>query len=1042
MLSTRCVIPRIIAFALAAVCCSAAIAQTVDFNRDIRPILSERCFTCHGPDAGQRKAELRLDTRAGLFRAKDGTTVVVAKHPEKSEFFLRVSSSDKDVRMPPPGHGLPLSPVQVALIKRWIAQGAEWKGHWAYLKPVRPAAPKMPNSPWRKLPASDPTLAASATFIRNDVDRFIVSQLTRHGLSPSREADRRTLVRRLKFDLLGLPPTPEEVDAFLADKRPDAYERLVDRYLKSPRFGERMATYWLDVVRFADTNGIHGDNHRDVWLFRDYVIRAFNRNEPFDRFTVEQLAGDLLPQPTTDQKIASGYNRLLMTTREGGAQAKEYRAKYAADRVRNVSIAWLGSTMGCCECHDHKFDPFKTKDFYSLAAFFADVKETAVGMQPPNLRVPTAAQRAELRKIDERIAALQAKRKSLSAGLRNEQRAWEAKARKQIVAGDTGWTALAPESAKSTGRAKLQTQRDKSVLATGRNPAKATYTIVLKSDQKNLTAIRLEALTHPSLKGGLSRSNGNFVLTRFEVSVVGKARAKPQAVKIAKALADFSQPGFPVQNAIDGKPDTGWAVAGHERKGESRTAVFVFDKPIAGGPGTTITVRMRHESQYRGHNIGRFRLSLTSSEKPSLRGGLPADVVAALKIDPARRDATAQAVLRLYYEVIAPAFGPVDKVIAALRRKKQHIEMTAPTTLIAEAMAAPRTMRVLPRGNWLDDSGTIVQPATPAFLKGVSSSKAHRANRLDLAKWIVSRDNPLTARVFVNRLWKLFYGHGIVTTVDDFGSKGAWPTHPELLDWLAVDFMEHGWNVKRTIRLMVTAGTYRQSSRPSNPESAIRNPQSNKWFSRQSRFRLDAEMVRDNALAVSGLLVEKIGGRSVKPYQPAGYWAHLNFPKRTYKADTDENQYRRGVYMYWCRTFLHPSLLAFDAPTREECTVDRPRSNTPLQALVLLNDPTYVEAARALAERVVRHGGKTDAERIAYTYRLALQRKPRPAELKVLSELVAKHRAEYKHDAKAAAELLSIGLKPAPKDLDPADLAAWTSIARTVLNLHEVITRY
>jgi hypothetical protein len=485
--------------------------------------------------------------------------------------------------------------------------------------------------------------------------------------------------------------------------------------------------------------------------------------------------------------------------------------------------------------------------------------------------------------------------------------------------------------------------------------------------------------------------------------------------------------------------------------------VFVFDKPVAGGPGTTIAVRLRHESQYSRHNIGRFRLSLTSSQKPSLDGGLPADVVAALKIEPSKRTAKPQAVLRAYYESIAPALEPIRKEVAALQRKQQQIEKAAPTTLIAETMATPRTMRVLPRGNWLDDSGQVVLPATPVLLKGVSSGEKNRATRMDLAKWIASRDNPLTARVFVNRLWKLFYGRGIVSSVDDFGAQGTWPTHPELLDWLAVDFMDHGWNVKRTIRLLVTAGTYRQTSSvgqafqpdrvgrsaPTKRSGQAGKPDlQNKWFSRQSRFRLDAEMVRDNALAVSGLLVEKIGGRSVKPYQPRGYWSHLNFPKREYQVDTDEKQYRRGVYMYWCRTFLHPSLLAFDAPTREECNVDRPRSNTPLQALVLLNDPTYVEAARALAERVVRHGGKTDAEHIAYTYRLALQRQPRPAELKLLTALVAKHRAEYKSDPKAAAELLTVGLKPVPEDLDKSDLAAWTSITRTVLNLHEVITRY
>ena len=1028
---------------------SLALADDVDFNRDIRPILSERCFQCHGPDAGQRKGDLRLDTKVGLLGKSAGQGVVIAKHPGKSELLKRLTSKDADLRMPPPKAGKPLTAKQIALVKRWIEQGAEWKGHWAYLKVNKP---------------TPPTVGKSA-FVRNDIDKFILARMRSApgGLSPAPTADRRTLIRRLKFDLLGLPPTPKEVADFLNDKRPDAYERLVDRFLKSPHFGERMAMYWLDVVRYADTNGIHGDNHRDIWLYRDYVIRSFNNNKRFDQFTREQLAGDLIKSPplakggtkggsqtAIDRKIASGYNRLLMTTREGGAQAKEYRAKYAADRVRNTSIAWLGSTMGCAECHDHKYDPFTAKDFYSFAAFFADIKETAVGKQPPNLRVPLAEQKKEIAKIDRRLAAIEKERRALRPKLKSAQRKWEAAMLAKLKSGANDWSIVTPAAVKSSGRSMLRVQKDGSVLSTGRNPAKDTYTVTLKSNQQTISAIRLEALTHPSLKNGLSRDNGNFVLTRFEVSVISKPGAKPQPVKLARAFADFSQPGFPVKNAIDGKANTGWAVEGHVRKGQSRTAVFVFDKPVKAGAKSIFTIRLRHESQYRRHNIGRFRLSLTSAKKPSLKGGLPANVVAALKIPVTKRPAKTQAVIDRYFESIAPEFAKLRKETASLKQKRTALEKNAPTTLISEAMATPRTVRILPRGNWLDDSGQIVKPAAPGFLKGIAS-KDKRLTRLDLANWIASKNNPLTARVFVNRLWKLYFGRGIVRSVDDFGAQGTWPTHPRLLDWLAADFVDNGWDVKRTIKQIVMSGTYQQSSSPkarrpratgSDGTQPVGFDPSNKWFARQGRFRLDAELVRDNALYVSGLLVNKIGGKSVKPYQPIGYWAHLNFPRRSWKHDTGDAQYRRGLYTYWCRTFLHPSLLAFDAPSREECAVERPRSNTPLQALVLLNDPTYVEASRALAERVLREGGKTTESRLRFVFNVVLQRQPRKLESQVLSALAAQHLADYRKDEKAAQELLNVGLKPAPKDLNAAELAAWTSVSRVLLNLHETITRY
>jgi hypothetical protein len=749
----------------------------VDFNHHIRPILSESCYQCHGPDANKRKAELRLDQRQGLFRSADGTTIVAPGKPDESELFDRISSTDPDVQMPPPKSGARLSAEQIDLIRRWIAEGAPWKGHWAYLPVMRPAVPA----------------GAGPSAALDDIDRFIRARLRLEGLGPSPRADRRTLARRLSFDLVGLPPKPEEVDAFVNDTRLNAYERLVDCLLASPHFGERMAIFWLDLVRFADTTGYHGDNHVDLYLFRDYVIRAFNFNKPFDRFTIEQLAGDMLENPTDETRIASGYNRLLQTTQEGGAQAKEYMAKYSADRVRNVSTVWLGATMGCAECHDHKFDPFTTREFYCLAAFFADVRETAVGVQEPT-RFPSPAQATALRRFEQDLA-------------------------------------------------------------------------------------RVKAIKDPK------------------------------------------------------------------------------------------------EAQ--------------------------------------RRE------------------------LAQLEKRHGALLAQIPSSLITTSVA-PRTMRILPRGNWLNETGAVVQPTLPACLPSLSVN-GRRANRLDLARWLVSRENPLVARVMVNRLWELVFGRGLVTTPDDFGSQGAWPTHPELLDYLACEFVASGWDCKAMLKRMVMSETYCQSS--AAPEHVKLKDPANRWLARQNRFRLDAELVRDTALACSGLLSAEIGGPSVKPYQPPGYWIFLNFPKRDYVADKGENQYRRGLYTYWQRTFLHPSLLAFDASTREECVVQRPRSNTPLQALVLLNDPTYVEAARAFAARVLRESGTDPLARIERAFRLALARPPRPEENAVLLSLVKRHHAEYAADPAAARALLGVGDEPPPPGIDPAELAAWTSAARVILNLHETITR-
>jgi mono/diheme cytochrome c family protein len=995
---------------------SSARAAPVDFNRQIRPILSANCFACHGPDTAERKADLRLDTKEGAFADLGDHFALVAGKPDESELVRRISSADLDQAMPPADSGKKLTPEQIELVRRWVAEGARWQEHWAYARPVRPAVPA----------------SSAAPSVTNPIDLFIRAKLADAGLSPAPEADRVTLVRRLSFDLTGLPPSAEHVDAFVGDPTPQAYENLVDRLLASPHYGERMAIYWLDVVRFADTNGYHGDNHRDIAMYRDYVIQAFNQNKPFNRFTVEQLAGDLLPDASRETKIASGYNHLLMTTREGGAQAKEYLAKYAADRVRNVSVAWLGATVGCSECHDHKFDPFLTKDFYSLAAFFADIKEVAVGVQE-QVMLPDEGESQKLAQLEGRIAAIRPVLDTSTPELESAQAAWE----QDVLSRLPEWKPLKPTGAIAASGATMSIAEDGSVLVGGEGAASDIYTVVAPVDLSGISALRLEALAHDSLPGkGPGRApKGNFVLSEIRCTIGPKAdpaAARPLTLK--GASADFAQEKMPATAAIDNNPKTGWAIA--PQVGQEHLAVFeVQDAPTAAESVLTFEL-LQSDGGFR--NLGRFRLSATSSPQPvKADPGAPKNILEILAVAEPARSAEQKKTLAAHYRSIAPVLEPARKQLAEAEQAKAEFVKTIPTTLVSMSVE-PRAMRILPRGNWLSEAGDVVTPAVPAFLPPLGVND-RRATRLDLARWMTSPDQPLVARVFVNRLWKLAFGQGIVKTLDDFGSQGAAPTHPELLDWLAIEFVESGWDVKHLVKLLVMSATYRQSSAAGEPLRQV-DPY-NRWLAHQSRFRLDAEMVRDNALAISGLLSPVIGGPSVKPYQPRGYWAHLNFPVREYENDHGESQFRRGLYTYWARQYLHPSLLAFDAPTREECTVERPRSNTPLQALVLLNDPTYVEAARVFAGRIMANGGADTPSRLRWAYRQALSREPTPQEVGLLSDLLDKHRTEYAADRSAAEQLLGIGETPNPKGLDHAELAAWTSVVRVLLNLHETITR-
>ncbi len=996
------------------------IPDKIEFNRDVRPILSENCFKCHGFDKNKREGKRRIDTREGALADNEGIRAIVPGKLGESDVHLRIRSTEKDEQMPPPKSGKSLTDRQRAIIDRWIEQGAEYQPHWAFAPIVAPSVPA----------------AADPAFVKNPVDALILARQRALGLQHAPEADRATLIRRVSLDLTGLPPKPAEVDAFTDDKAPEAYEKLVSRLLASPAYGERLAVYWLDLVRYADSIGYHSDNARNVTPYRDYVIRAFNENKRFDVFTTEQLAGDLLPAATLSQRVASGYNRLILSTEEGGAQAKDYEQRNVTDRVRSIGTTWLGLTTGCCQCHDHKFDPLTARDFYRLGAFFADIKEAAIGKREEGVPVPSPEQEAKQQEMAAAVASLQAKLDAPSPELAAAQVEWEKRMlADNPVAGD--WTPLHPVEATSEKGAKLEVEKDEIIRSTGGPAQPDVYRITVKTSAPSLTGLRLEAFASSQLpnKGPGRAPNGNFVLTEFSAEQAGGG-----AVKIAGASATFEQPGYSAAAAIDGKVGdrgNGWAVMG--AAGADHAIYFSLAQPIVGAGEKVITATLRFDYGD-NHTLGKFRLSATSMPGSIAvpKALVPPEISAILKTESSARTEVQRTQLAKHFRTLAPGLALVRAQFAAAEKARADFEKNVAKCLVSESMPTPRTVRVLPRGDWQNESGEVVEPGVPAFLPQ-PDAKGRRQTRLDLAQWIVSRENPLTARVFVNRLWKLFFGIGLSKVLDDVGAQGEAPANLALLDWLAADFIASGWDVKHTVQLIVTSGAYRQSS-AAQKELQTSDP-FNRELARQSRFRLDAEFVRDNALAISGLLVARVGGPSVKPYQPAGYWENLNFPVREWDASNDDNQWRRGLYTWWQRSYLHPSLAAFDAPSREECVAERVRSNIPQQALALLNDPTYVEAARAFAARIMREGGADTTQRIAWAFREAVARAPRADEVATLTALVEKHGALFGNDTTSAAALLKVGIAPRPNDLSPAELAAWTSVARVILNLHETITR-
>ena len=1008
-------------------------AGPLEYNRDVRPILSGNCFRCHGPDPKPRQADLRLDLRDVAVRKK----AIVPGKPEESEIVRRIFSTSPDEVMPPPASNKVLEPREKEVLREWIAQGAAYQPHWAYMQPVRRPPPDVKAPAW----------------VRNPIDAFILEKIEARGLVPVPEADRRTLARRLSLDLVGLPPSLEEVDAFASDSSAEAYERLVERLLASPHYGERMAIGWLDLVRFADTVGYHGDQNQNVFPYRDYVIDSFNENKPFDRFTIEQIAGDLLPNATPREIVATGFNRLNMMTREGGAQPGEYLAKYAADRVRTVGMTWLGSTLGCAECHDHKFDPFTTRDFYRLSAFFADVRQWGVYQDygytpnpdlrgwtnehpfPPEIVVESPYLQRRIARLEDGLATMaKASGEALraSAGRREALEAWRASSVAFLAENPEGWAVLRPGkgvSAKEPAekRAGFSTEADGSFIFDGK--PKDRVELDLEAPAGWIAAIRLELLPHEKHGGSVIRGGGADTTVKLSAALEdGAGKEKP--LPVFHADADRKEERYSNGHAILGVADA-WKTSSEART-SPHTAVWILEKPLRLEGDAVIRVTIEGA-------VGRARISVTPfAAREPLRSGGGRALLAAFEKEPPGRSAEEG---RLLDEtcLLGTDFDPagLEEARKVIRDIYECRGGRSPT--LVTAAEKPRVTRVLRRGNWQDESGDVVEPGTPAFLEGPRPPEGGRLGRLDLARWLVSRENPLTARTVVNRLWRQFFGTGLSAVVDDLGAQGETPSHPELLDWLAVELVETGWDLKHMVRLMVESATYRQSSNPGR--EAFEIDPANRLLASQSPRRLEAELIRDNALAIAGLLDGEIGGPSAFPYQPAGYYVNIQFPDRDYYPNRDERQYRRGIYTHWQRTFLHPMLANFDAPSREECWAYRIVSNTPQQALTLLNDPTFVEAARVFARRLIEGAAGDDAARIDLAFRRALARPARDREKVSLLALLEKERAHYRVPGEEAAKLLRVGNAPPPPG-DAAEHAAWTSVCRVILNLHETLTRY
>jgi hypothetical protein len=1037
----------------------AATVSPIDFNRDIRPLLSDRCFSCHGPDAAKRQGGLRLDEPAGASLVLDsGSRGIVPGDAAASEVLSRIESTDPDLVMPPPHVGKPVTAAEAELLGRWIAAGAAYRGHWAFERVTRPEAPRARGTEW----------------LRTPVDNFILARLEAEGMSPNGEAPREVLARRVSLDLPGLPPTPEEVAAFVADPSPEAYEKYVDLKLASPHFGERMAIEWLDAARYADSHGYQTDSSRSNWPWRDWVIAAYNRNLPFDQFTIHQLAGDMLPPvpgdeaATRDAIIATGFNRNHRINGEGGIIAEEWRVETVIDRVETTGQTWLGLSVGCARCHDHKYDPLTQREFYALFAMFCNVPETGTimgsetrsgGNSDPLYPLPSAEQSAEILRLEKTIAdadeAVRAGEKDLGSLVTD----WERSIRPVLDLPDEIWQTLEPVELKSSGGATFRRLEDGSWLVEGAKPPRDSYEIEALVPAGPLGGVRLELLADPSLSGGggFGRNhNGNVVVNRVEVEIDPPGNAPALPVALGRAEADYEQAGWPATSVLG--VGQGWAIDGHlpDKRQPRRLAVFPT-AAVEVPENARLLIRVRQEV-IDGHAFGRFRLT-RSSAPPELAGvsglGVPAPVRDSLRIAAGARTPEQQQVITAYYR--DKVGGPVKQAEAVrdMARKALDAFRDALPSAMVMREGPPRDAFVLTRGEY-DKPGEKVEPGLPAFLPPPPPGR--KADRLAFAEGIVSRDHPLTARVWVNRQWERLFGTGLVKTSENLGSQAEYPSHPELLDWLAAEFMEgtnlpevsgspaRPWDMKALLKLLLTSSVYRQSSRVT-ADTLARDP-ANRLLSRGPRVRLPGEIVRDQALAAAGLLVPSIGGPSVRPWMPEGVWDETSKygNLRGYVPDTGPGRFRRSMYTVWKRTAGPPTMLLFDAPNRETCTVKRSRTNTPLQALALLNETTFLEAAQGLARRMVAEGGADPAARIARGYALVLGRAPDGAELETLLTGLTADRGAFAADEQSAEAFIVAGAAGRPvaeatAGLVADEFAAWCLVANVLLNLDEFVMR-
>ncbi|MFP6602842.1 MAG: PSD1 and planctomycete cytochrome C domain-containing protein [Pirellulaceae bacterium] len=1023
-MSVRSVVMRI--WLLVAVATQVTAAEPVDFGRQVRPILSQYCFQCHGPDANARQAELRLDVPTGPF-ANAEAKVIVRGQPAQSELFKRIMAVDPEQRMPPLKTKMSLSAKQKEILGQWIQQGANYQQHWSFVVPVRPALPPVKTVQWPQ----------------NAIDSFILSRLEQAGLQPQPVADRATLIRRLTFDLTGLPPTLEEIDEFESDPSPQAYEKLVDRLLSSSRYGEHMAWNWLAAARYGDTNGYQGDRTRTMHFWRDWVARSFNRNQPFDQFTVEQLAGDLLPNPSEDQLIATGFNRNHPLNGEGGRIAEENRVEYVFDRTETTGTVWMGLTVGCARCHDHKFDPISQKEYFQLYNYFNSIAETGSvdkgGNASPVHKVLTIAQRGQLQKFQQEIEQQVQTLTRPLVQLAETRNQWIRQIRQKINGRSLqGWTVVEPTSAKSVGGATVGIEKDKSILVIGKFPKRDDYVVEGKSPLSQVTAFRLEALTHDVLNYNGPGRTANFVLTHFQVTVQQGDQA-PVALKFSKAIADFNQDGLHVQGAIDPSKDKGWGVwEGEANTAQDRQAIFLLASPLAITAESRLVITLKHQSKHNDHVLGHFRISVTDVADPDLGTEMlpPADVRKILETEPANWNQQQQAQVARYHRSRSAESREAHRLRWIKETQIERLLEKGSETMVMKDLGKPRQTYMLTVGRYdaLRKDEGLIHSGVPASLPPLADGAP--ANRLALAQWLVNPSHPLTARVAVNRLWQQIFGMGLVETTEDFGSQGKPPSHPLLLDYLATEFRDSGWNIKQLVRLIVTSATYRQSSRITS-DLVQRDPR-NILLGRGPRYRLPAHVIRDQALFLSGLLVEQTGGPSVKPYQPPGLWADFSFGKIKYAQDKGARLYRRSLYTFWRRSLGPPNM--FDEADRRLCSVRSSRTNTPLHALTLLNDTTFVEASRVFAERLLREEG-SEEQRLAKAFRMATARLPGPREQQVLRRALDRSLNYYRQHPPEAEKLLKVGDKVVDSKLKKIEVAAYATVMNIILNMDEVIAR-